>query len=166
MEIITPAFGILFWQTITFLIVLWILSKFAWRPILGMIKGRERTIALAIDQIAEGRASMEQVLRERERASKEIKLERERIINEALKIKQQIIEHAHQESLALREHLLAQAKIEISLEEERAFKAIKENMGLLALHLAEKLLLKELSHDSSQLEFIDRLIANEGGLPL
>ncbi|TSJ80842.1 MAG: F0F1 ATP synthase subunit B [Candidatus Cardinium sp.] len=161
MNLITPDFGIIFWQTTTFLVVLFVLSKFAWKPILEVVQAREHAVANAVDKIAQAQALIKQVEDDKVRLIGEAHLERERIIGEALTTQQAIINQAHQEGLAVKEQLLAQARIEITREEARTLEAARANIGALVLQVAEKLLVKELSADSSQWELIERCMANE-----
>ncbi len=161
MTLITPDFGIIFWQTITFLIVLLVLYKFAWGPILAIIQAREHAVADAIDKITQAQGLVKQVEDDRTRLIAEARLERERIINEALAIQQKIIDQAHHEGSALKEHLLTEARIEINREEARALEAVRGNTGSLILQVAEKLLVKELSQDPSQWALIERLMASK-----
>lgn len=161
MTLITPDFGIIFWQTITFLVVLLVLSKFAWRPILEIVKAREHTVANAIDKITQAQALIKQVEDDRARLIGEAHLERERIIGQALATKQDIIDQAHQEGLTVKENLLTQARIEITKEEARALEAVRAHLGSLVVQVAEKLLVKELSQDPSQWELIERLTVSE-----
>ncbi|ROT47215.1 F0F1 ATP synthase subunit B [Candidatus Cardinium hertigii] len=156
-SIITPDFGIIFWQTITFLTVLLVLSTFAWKPIISVLKEREYTIANAINQIAEAQALMEQATGDRAKLLGEAHTERDRIIGAALEAQRAIITRARHEALAVKENLLTQARMEMAKEEERAIETLKSSLGLLAIQAAEKVLMKELSGDQSQLEFIERL---------
>ena len=162
MNLITPDLGILFWQTITLLTVLVVLTKFGWKPILSKLKERETAIADAVAQIAEAHTLMEQVYTDRTKLANEIKMERERIISEALHTQQEIIEQARQEGLKTKEKLILQAKLEISKEEERALETLKANVGMLAVQLAEKLLDKELAQTPAQWELLDRLTTDHG----
>ncbi|WP_342265416.1 F0F1 ATP synthase subunit B [Cardinium endosymbiont of Philonthus spinipes] len=161
MTLITPDFGIIFWQTITFLVVLLVLSRYAWKPILGIVQAREHAVANAIDKIAQAEALIKQVEDDRNRLIGEAHLERERIIGEALATQRTILDQAHQEGLTVKEQLVTQAKIEITREEARAHEAVKAHLGSLVVQVAEKLLAKELSQDASQWELVAQLIANE-----
>lgn len=161
MTLITPDFGIIFWQTTTFLVVLFVLSKFAWGPILEIVKAREDAVAHAVDKIDAAQVLIKQVEDDRAKLIGEAHLERERIIGEALAAQKKIIDQAHQEGLVVREQLLTQARIEISREEERALEVVRANIGSLVVQVAENLLVKELSQDASQWELIERLMANE-----
>jgi len=161
MTLITPDFGIIFWQTITFLVVLLVLSKFAWRPILEILKAREDAVAHAVYKITEAKVLIKQLEEDRAKLMEEARLERARILGEALVTQQAIIDQAHQEALVVKERLLAEAKVAITREEERALEAVKANVGSLVVQITEKLLVKELSQDPSQWALIERLMANE-----
>ncbi|CCM10478.1 ATP synthase subunit b [Cardinium endosymbiont cEper1 of Encarsia pergandiella] len=161
MTLITPDFGIIFWQTITFLVVLLVLSKFAWRPILEILKAREDAVAHAVYKITEAKVLIKQLEEDRAKLIEEAHLERARIVGEALVTQRAIIDQAHQEALVLKERLLAEAKVAITREEERALETVKANVGSLVVQITEKLLVKELSQDSSQWALIERLMANK-----
>lgn len=161
MTLITPDFGIIFWQTITFLVVLFVLSKYAWKPILAIVQAREDAVAHAIDKITEAKALMKQVKDDQSKLIEEAHLERERIVGDALAAQRIIIDQAHLEALAVRERLLTEARVEITREEARALEAVRAHLGSLVVQIAEKLLVKELSQDSSQQELIERLMASE-----
>lgn len=161
MTLITPDFGIIFWQTTTFLVVLFLLSKFAWKPILAIVHTRENEVSGAIDTINQAQLLMKQLAHDRAKVIEQVHLEREHIISEALVMKHTIIEQAHQEASALKDDLLKQAKTQITREQERAFEAVKANIGGLVVEVAEKLLIKELSQEVAQLAFIERLMVSE-----
>ncbi|MDD9139673.1 MAG: F0F1 ATP synthase subunit B [Candidatus Cardinium sp.] len=159
--LITPDFGVLFWQTITLLTVLWVLAKFAWKPIIGVLQAREEAVAHSISQISAAQTSMAQATVEREQLLEEANLERERIINESLETKQKIIEQARQEGITLKEQLLAEAKLALEREKKRVLEEAKSHIGLLSIQIAEKLLCSELRKDQEQLALIERFITGE-----
>ncbi|WP_243018614.1 MULTISPECIES: F0F1 ATP synthase subunit B [Candidatus Cardinium] len=161
MNLITPDFGIIFWQTTTFLVVLLILSKFAWRPILAIVQAREDEVAHAVAKITQAQLLIKQADDDRARLIEAAHTERERIIGQALATQQAIIDQAHQEALVVKEHLLKAAKIEITREEARALETLKANVGSLVVQVAEKLLVKELSQNGAQWELIERLMGNK-----
>jgi len=157
MTLITPDLGIIFWQTITFLVVLMVLAKFAWTPILAILKERETSIEQALSQITEAKELMYQATSRKNDLLNEANLESERIVTEALKVQKEIIAQAHQEGLKLQEALLSRARLEISKEEARSLEVVKTHVSSLAVQMAEKLLIKELSQDSAQVKFLKRL---------
>ncbi|WP_419241264.1 F0F1 ATP synthase subunit B [Cardinium endosymbiont of Nabis limbatus] len=161
MTLITPDFGIIFWQTTTFLVVLLLLSKFAWKPILEIVQAREHAVAGAIDKISAAQILIKQIEDDRARLIGEAHIERERIIGEVLTTQREIIAQAHQEGLAIKEQLLTQARVEITREEARALETARANIGSLVIQVAEKLLVKELSQDASQWELIEQRMASD-----
>ena len=161
MNVLTPDFGIIFWQTLTFLTVLWILSKYAWQPILTAMRIRENAIAQAIHQIAEAKALIEKANTDRATLLKEAKLEREQILTIALETQREIIDRAHKDGLQIKAHLLTESKVEIAKQEAQSLEAVSAKIRLIAIQMAEQLLIKELSQDQSQLEFLERLTTHE-----
>ncbi|MBX9889957.1 MAG: F0F1 ATP synthase subunit B [Amoebophilaceae bacterium] len=161
MTLVTPDLGIIFWQTITFLVVLLILSKYAWHPILSALKERENLIAHGLHQVVEAKELMEKATCHRDALLGQANVTCERMVNEALKAQKKIIDQARSEGVKVKEELLAQAKVEISREEARSFQTLKANLGLLAVQMAEQLLVKELSQEKAQLELLKRLTVVE-----
>lgn len=166
MNIVTPDIGVIFWQSLTFLMVLGILSKYAWKPILKIIREREEGVAHALYQISQAEALIKETRNERIKLLEEVALERERIITEALDAKREIIKRAHQEAAANQANILEQTRREIAQEAERTTEMLKRNLGLLAIQTAEKLLLKELSQHQAQIEFMERLTNKKSPLIL
>lgn len=160
MSIITPDFGILFWQTITFLTTLFVLSKYAWQPILDILKKREETVKRAVNHITEAQELIQQASHEKAKLIDQANLEREKIIDEALKTQQEILEHARQEGVKIKDLLLIEAKKEIKKEEQRAQSAIIKSAGVLAIQIAEKILMKELNQEKAQIELLNHLKLN------
>ncbi|MDB5281433.1 MAG: synthase subunit, partial [Bacteroidota bacterium] len=83
MELVKPAIGLIFWMLVTFSLLMFILSKFAWKPILGMIKEREKTIEEALNEANKARAEMSQLVAKNEELLNQAKIERNKILHEA-----------------------------------------------------------------------------------
>ena len=98
MDLITPGFGLVFWTAITFLFLLLILRKFAWKPILGAVSDREEGIKKALASAENARKEMENLTADNERILKEARLEREAMLKEARELKEKMIANAETEA--------------------------------------------------------------------
>ena len=158
MHLVTPEFGLIFWQTVILFIVLGILGKFAWRPILDVIQKREANIEAALTAAEEARRMVRQVQADKEALLKAVYIERERIIEEAIAAKQLIIEETKTEAAKTSQQIIAQAHTRWQKEKEAAIALLKEQVAILAVQIAEQLLQSELRHANTQEELIQRLI--------
>lgn len=161
MNIITPDFGILFWQTVTFLVTLCVLSKYAWRPIMDALKQREEAIEDSINKISESQTIVQRANEERMELEKQANIAYEKIIGNAYKIKQEMLEQAQEEGIRAKELLLEEAQKEIAQAKCQAEKAVISSAGILAVQIAEKILVKELNQEQYQMELLHHLKAHE-----
>lgn len=158
MDLITPDFGIFFWQTITLLVVLFVLGKFAWKPILRMLGEREGYIAQSLQNAQEAKNMLAQMKEDQEKLVEQSMREKEKIIYEALASKNAILEAASMEARQLGNKVLEDARVVISAEKEMAFDRLKQEIGALSIQVAEKLLAKELHPEQRQEELVRRLV--------
>lgn len=161
MNIITPDFGILFWQTITFLVTLYVLSKYAWPPIMDALKQREKAIEDSINRVSELQTMVRHANEEKVKLEKQANVEYEKIIGNAYKIKQEMLEQAQEECIRAKELLLEEAQKEIAQAKRQAEKAIISSAGILAVQIAEKILVKELNQEQYQMELLHHLKTHE-----
>src|SRR5471032_1236383 len=94
MELVTPQIGLVFWTTVSFLILLFILGKYAWKPILASVTEREQSIEAALSRAEAAKEEMARLTNENEALLKEARIERDNILREAKKVKDQIISEA------------------------------------------------------------------------
>jgi F-type H+-transporting ATPase subunit b len=158
MNLITPDFGIIFWQTITLLFVLIVLGKFAWKPILSMIQEREQTVERALDAADEARKIVAELQANQKQLIEEATIQREKIILEAESAKISILEEASLEAKQLSQRMLEQARLVIAEEQEVAFEKLKDEVVRLSVQVAEKLLEKELEPQNKQEALIYKLM--------
>lgn len=158
MDLITPDFGIIFWQTITLLFVLFILGKFGWKPILQILKQRETHIEEALKGAEEAKQLLAQMRAEQEKLLEKSNREREKIISDAVASKNDILETAQIEARMLSDKVLKEAREVINTEKEIAFDKLKQEIFLISVQVAEKLLAKELNTENKQEELVRRLI--------
>jgi F-type H+-transporting ATPase subunit b len=158
MELITPGLGLIFWMTLVFLALLFLLKKFAWIPILKALKDREDAITEALSSAAMAQEEMKRLQFSNEQLLAEAKNERDNILNEARKIKDKIIEEARQKAGEEASRITAGAMENIRNEKMAALTEIKNEVGMLSLEVARKILKRELSDPKKQEEFTRQLL--------
>lgn len=160
MNLITPDFGLLFWQTITFLAVLFILKKFAWKKILNTIKNREQIISDALESAKKAKLAIEQLKSNNKILIKEAIIERDKILKDTILTKKLIIQDAKIEAEKIKNKNILNTKVIIAREKEIAIKDLKNYVVKFSLNITEKLLRKELKLDKSQKDLINNLLKN------
>ncbi|MFT5243799.1 MAG: F-type H+-transporting ATPase subunit b [Psychroserpens sp.] len=158
MDLITPEFGLVFWTAITFLFLLLILRKFAWKPILGAVSEREEGIKDALASAENARKEMENLTADNERILKEARLERETMLKEAREIKAKMISDAKEEAQEQANKMIMQAQLAIESEKKSAMAELKNHVAGLSIEIAEKVVRQELSDKGRQLELVESML--------
>lgn len=158
MDLIIPSAGLIFWQLIGFLALLFILVKFAWKPILASLAEREASIDGALKSAEHARNEMANLKAENEKLLQEARLERDIILKKAQDASVKMIEDAKSESAKQGAQLIEVAKAAIETEKKAALMEVKNQVALLTLEVTEKLLRKKLSDDSAQVALVDQFI--------
>lgn len=158
MELVTPGIGLIFWQTIVFLIVFGILAAFVWKPIASALKARESQIEDALRAADLAKEEMEQIKSDNEYLLQEARAERDKILKEATDVAGRIKEEAKKETSVIAEKLIADAKASIQSEKKAALAEVKNLVASLSVDIAEKLLREKLSDDKSQKALIDKFL--------
>jgi F-type H+-transporting ATPase subunit b len=158
MELVTPGIGLLFWMTLSFAIVLFILSKFAWKPIAESIKKREDSIETALQSAEKAKVEMAKLLANNEQLLRQAQIERDLLLKEARDAKDAIISEAKNQAKVERDRDLQKAREEIHIEKEAAKKEIKNMVAQLSIDIAEKLLKKELSAENKSNDLVKTFI--------
>ena len=138
MELITPGFGLVFWTAITFLFLLLILRKFAWKPILGAVEDREEGIKSALASAENARKEMENLKADNERILNEARAEREAMLKEAREIKAKMIADAKGEAQTQAAKMIEQAQTAIESEKKAAMAELRNQVASLSVDIAEK----------------------------
>ena len=158
MGLITPGLGLIFWSALGFLIVLFLLTKYAWKPILSALDEREKSIEDALKSAEIARNEMASLKAENERIIHEAKIERDTMLHKASEAAKQMIddakEKAHQEGVKMIEN----AKAAIQTEKDAALEEVKVQVGILSLAIAEKVLKANLASDASQQKLMEDLV--------
>lgn len=158
MQLVTPDIGLLFWMLVTFLIVFFILKKFAWKVILNMLHEREQKIEQDLKAASKAREEMEKLQAGNERILNEARAEREKIFREAQEMKDKIIGEARVQAVKEKDKIINDARNTIQAEKNLAIREIRNVAAELSVQVAEKLLRHELSSDYKQKDLLNQLI--------
>lgn len=158
MELITPDFGLLFWMTLAFGIVFFILAKFAFPVINGMLKKREEEINNALELAERTHKEMEQLQANNEQLLQQAKEERMKMLNEAKQLSDKFIEEAKTKANEEKDRIIENAKEIIEHEKMAATTEIKNQIADISIKVAEKIIAKKLDSDKEQLDYINRLL--------
>ncbi len=158
MELVTPSIGLIVWQTLAFLLLVFLLGKFAWKPVLGAIKERERSIDDALEAAKKAKEEMARLTNENEALLKEARAERDVILKEAKQLKDQIVSDAKASAQAEGAKLIEKAKQEIDSQKAAALAEVKNQVAELSLQIAEKVLNKQLEDQKKQEALVSDLL--------
>ena len=157
MELLLPSLGLLFWTFIAFIIVLVILKKFAWVPILKSLKERETGIATAIASAEKVQAEMAAMKNENEALMNKAREERGVMIKEAKLQTEKMIAEAKEKAKFEYERIIADAQQAIQQQKNAALTDVKNQVGALVIEVSEKILRRELANKSEQEAYIQQL---------
>jgi len=154
----TPAIGTVIWTTLIFCLFFFLLAKFAWKPILGMIKEREETIKNSLEAAEKAREDITKLQSDNEAILRKAREEREAILRDAKEIREKIIVEAKEQAGAEAQKSIKQARQQIQAEKIAAINDIKKQVAELSVTIAEKVLKKELSNKGEQEKMVNALI--------
>ncbi len=160
MELIKPDLGLLIWMLLSFGIVLYVLARFAWRPILKAIKDRERSISKSLLAAQRAKEEMAKIEFGNEKITALAKLERDNLLKEAKELKEKILEDAKEEAKAEAKKIIDHAIQSVQKEKNEAINEIKNQIAALSVDIAEKILKQKLGDDKKQKELLENLIDN------
>lgn len=155
---IEPGIGLLFWMTLTFIILLFLLAKFAWKPILNAVNDREVTIIDALNQAKLAKQEMAQLKEDNERILREARAERDNILKEARDMKDKIINQAKDSAKVEGEKMIEAARQSIQNEKNAAMADIKTQIGTLSVNIAESILKEKLNNDDAQNALVENIL--------
>jgi F-type H+-transporting ATPase subunit b len=151
--------GLFFMQAIILLILILLMRKFAWKPILDSLQSREEGIQNALDAAEDAKKEMQNLNADNEKLLKEARTEREAMLKEAREMKDQIVAAAKQDAQTIADDMVLQAKATITSEKQAAMSELKNTVSGLALEIAEKVVKQELSNKDKQLELVEKSLA-------
>jgi len=150
MDLIIPGSGLIIWQALGFLILLFILGKFAWKPILNALDEREGAIENSLRSAEIARNEMANLVAENEKLLLEARIERDEILKKANEFASQIMEKSREDAAKVGDKMIADAKAVIENEKMVALTDIKIQVAEMSLEIAEKLMRTNLSAQSDQ----------------
>lgn len=158
MQLLTPSFGLLIWTLLAFLIVFFILKKFAWPAIVGGLKKREQTIAESLATAERVKAEMAEMKNENEALLATAREERAQLLKEARETKDRIIGEAKEQAKTEANKIVAEAQAAINAQKMAALTEVKNQVGKLVIEVSEKVLRKELSNKQAQEDHIRDMV--------
>ena len=150
--------GLFFWQTIIFILLIFLLKKYAWKPILDAVNEREEGIKNALLSAEKAKEEMASLQSDNEATLKKARAERDSLLKEAREIKQQLIEGAKNEAQSEAKKIISQAQETIQNEKKAAISDLKNQVASLSIDIAEKVLKEKLSDDKTQMNLVKDLV--------
>ncbi|MEQ9299245.1 MAG: F0F1 ATP synthase subunit B [Cyclobacteriaceae bacterium] len=158
MELVTPGIGLIFWQTVVFLVVFAVLAMFVWKPITEALRAREGFINDSLRAAELAKEEMKQLKADNEYLLQEARFEREKILKEATGAANQLKEEAKAETARITEKMIDDAKQSIESEKQNALKDVRNLVASLSLDIAEKVIRQDLSKDNAQKKLIEEFV--------
>lgn len=158
MNLLIPEIGLLVWNTIAFLVLVFLLGKFAWKPIMQAIHDREKDIDDALNKAELAKQEMARLTAQNEELMKEARAERDLILKEAKTLKEKLLSDAKTAAQTEGAKLIEKAKIEIENQKKAALSELKNQVSSLSLEIAERVLKTELADQSKQQELVNGLL--------
>lgn len=156
--LVTPEIGLVFWTSVAFLILFFLLAKFAWKPIMSAIDERERSIEDALLKAEAAKEEMARLTDENDKLLKQARAERDLILREAKHLKDQIVSEAKESAQKEGAKMLEKARIEIDSQKAIAMADVKNLVADLSIEIAEKILRKQFEKADKQDELVADLL--------
>jgi F-type H+-transporting ATPase subunit b len=160
MELLLPKLGLIFWTLIAFGITVWILSKYAWKPIMKSLDEREKNISDSISSAEKVKQEMANLKNENESLLAKAREERSQMMREAKEIRDKIINDAREEARQAGSKMIADAQAVINQQKMAAIVDLKNQVGNLVIEVSEKVLRRELGNKEDQEKYINQLAEN------
>jgi F-type H+-transporting ATPase subunit b len=160
MELLVPEFGLVILQTIAFLLLMFLLAKFAWKPVLAAIKEREQSIDDTLNKAELAKQEMARLTSQNEELMKQARAERDEILKEAKILKDSIVNEAKTSAQTEGAKLIEKARIEIENQKKAALAELKGQVSTLSLDIAERVLRSQLDDKAKQQDLVASLLKN------
>ena len=160
MGLVMPDFGLLFWMVLSFSLLMWLLGKFAWKPILTALSAREDSIEKALKSAELAKNEMVKLQAGNEKLLKEAMMERERIVKEARELKDSIVRDAKNVAVIEANKVMEEAKSAIARERTEAVNEMKSVISSFSIEIAEKILKEHLSDNKKQKDLVANYLEN------
>lgn len=158
MDLVSPGIGLIFWSTLFFLVLLFILGKFAWPAILTAVKARNESIRKALDAADRAKEEMAKLQADNEKILAEAKAERDALLKEAKEVKDRLIAEAKEKASEEAKKIVKNARESIQTEKAAAIDDMKDQMATLSVDIAEQILREKLKETKAQKALVDKLI--------
>ncbi|WP_397364241.1 F0F1 ATP synthase subunit B [Olleya sp. R77988] len=152
--------GLFVVQTILLLLLIFLMVKFAWKPIMNSLNEREEGIQGALDAAEKAKLEMQNLQADNANLLKEARAEREAMLKEAREMKNTMIEDAKTEAQTQANNMIAQAQAAIESEKKSAMAELKNHVSSLSIDIAEKVVRQELSNKDKQLELVESMLGD------
>lgn len=152
------SFGLFIWQVVIFVGLIFLLKKFAWKPILDAVNEREEGIKNALESAENAKKEMQELQADNQRILQEARLERDAMLKEAREMKDKIVADAKTEAQAQGQKMIDQAKAAIESEKNAAMNELKLQVSTISLSIAEKVLKDELSNKEAQAKLVEKML--------
>jgi F-type H+-transporting ATPase subunit b len=158
MDLLIPGEGLIIWQLIIFVALVFLLSKLAWKPIINSLKEREGSIQNALDTAERARAEMAQLKSDNEKLLKEAREERDKMMKEAREAANRMKDEAQADAKKAADKIISDARAAINVEKEAAMRDVRAQVALFSLEIAERLMKKNLASDKEQKTLVEGYI--------
>jgi F-type H+-transporting ATPase subunit b len=156
--LVEPGIGLIFWTTVVFLLLVFILGKYAWKPILSAIKTREKGITDALASAESALKDMRELKAANEGILNQARTERDAMLKEARETKDSIVAEAKHKAQTEADRIMSSAREQIANEKNAAVAELKKQVAVLSIEIAEKILKSELSNDEKQKALVSNLM--------
>jgi F-type H+-transporting ATPase subunit b len=158
MELLTPGSGLLFWQFVVFIALVFLLGKMAWKPILSSLKEREESIQTALDSAEKAKNEMASLKADNEKLLKQAREERDLMLRDARDAANRLHDEAKADARKTADKIIEDAKAVINIEKQAALRDVRAQVATFSIEIAEKLIKKNLSSDKAQKDMVDGFI--------
>ena len=158
MDLLTPGPGLIIWQAFIFLLLIFLLAKLAWKPILGSLKEREQSIQQALDSAEQAKKEMASLKADNENLLREAREERDKILKTAREAASRLHDQAQSDAKKNADKIIEDACSVIQTEKNAALRDVKAQVAAFSLEVAEKLIKKNLADDKAQKDLADSYI--------
>ena len=156
--LLSVSWGTVFWATVAFLLVLFILKKYAWGPILKSLDERSQGIENALNEAQKAKVEMSKLQAGNEQLLRDARDERDQLLKEAKAMKESIVGEAKNKAIEESNRIVTAARAEIENQKKAAITELKNQVALLSVEIAEKILKRELSDENKQKDLIGDLL--------
>ncbi|HLW33538.1 MAG TPA: F0F1 ATP synthase subunit B [Aequorivita sp.] len=152
--------GLFIMQTVIMIVLIFLMVKFAWKPILNSLNEREEGIQGALDAAEKAKLEMENLHADNEKLLQEARAEREAMLKEARELKNKMVSDAKEEAKTEADKIVVQAQMIIESEKKSAIEELKQQVASLSLEIAEKVVKHELSDREKQMKLVDQMLGD------